>query len=84
MASLIKPGSVKILTKDGEVHVSLTIDLNLNLNAEGISTGAEVRYVKNESDTSNSSNVAKKEEKFEWAIPDFEEAPKINFGKKEV
>lgn len=82
MASLIKPGTVKILTKDGEVQVSLSIDLNINLNSQGLSVVAG-EVVATEVVPSKS-GASKKEEKFEWAIPDFEEAPKINFGKKEV
>jgi len=83
VASLIKPGTVKVLTKDGEVQVSLTIDLNINLNSHGLSINAEGTAVESDSGASFGGS-AKKEEKFEWAIPDFEEAPKINFGKKEV
>lgn len=82
MASLIKPGSVKLVTKDGEIQVSLTIDLNLNINADG-SLGpsrAETSQVNEESKVQSQNT----KEKFEWAIPDFEDAPKINFGKKEV
>lgn len=83
MASLIKPGSVKVVTKDGEVQVSLTIDLNLNLNAGGgLSTDNGEILINEMSKSSNTQS--KKEDKFEWAIPDFEDAPKISFGKKEV
>lgn len=80
MASLIKPGSVKVLTKDGEIQVSLTVDINVNLNTEGLVL--ESRIKKNE-DASFEEPSVKKEEKIEWEIPDFE-APseKIDFGKK--
>lgn len=80
MASLIKPGSVKIVTKEGEIQVSLTIDLNINVNSEGLPSG--VRSLQLNEEVKVKSQESK--EKFEWAIPDFEEAPKINFGKKEV
>jgi len=81
VASLIKPGSVKVVTKEGEIQVSLTIDLNINVNSDGLpsSGGQSIQF--------NEEVKAKAQEskdKFEWAIPDFEEAPKINFGKKEV
>lgn len=78
MASLIKPGTVKVSSKDGEVQVSLTIDLNLSLNSDGLVVGT--RSV----EASYSGAPSKEKEKFEWAIPDFEDAPKIDFGKKEV
>jgi hypothetical protein len=80
VASLIKPGSVKIVTKEGEIQVSLTIDLNINVNSEGLPSG--VRSLQLNEEVKVKSQESK--EKFEWAIPDFEEAPKINFGKKEV
>lgn len=81
MASLIKPGSVKVLTKDGEIQVSLTVDINVNLNTEGLVL--ESRIKKNEDVASFEESSIKKEEKIEWEIPDFE-APseKIDFGKK--
>ena len=78
MAHLIKPGAVKITTKDGEIQVSLTIDLNLNLNGSGLSLPDEVALNKESTKAKE-----RKEERIEWAIPDFEDAPKINFGKKE-
>ena len=31
MPQLIKPGSVRVVSKDGEVTVAITIDLNINL-----------------------------------------------------
>jgi len=80
VASLIKPGSVKVVTKEGEIQVSLTIDLNINVNSEGLPSG--VRSLQLNEEVKVKSQESK--EKFEWAIPDFEEAPKINFGKKEV
>lgn len=78
MASLIKPGSLKVVSKDGEVQVSLTIDLNVNINSN------ENFFSNNKTLENNSSNEGSKEkkDKFDWAIPDFEEAPKLDFGKK--
>ena len=31
MPQLIKPGEVKVITKDGEVKISISLDLNINL-----------------------------------------------------
>lgn len=71
MPALIKPGSVKIITKEGEVQVSITLELNINLNADGVKVGTQA--------------VERKEEpeKNDWAIPDFNASPKLNFGKRE-
>jgi hypothetical protein len=71
MPNLIKPNSVKVITKDGEITVSLQIDLNINLNQNGTS------FTSN-----NTGGVANnKDDDFEWAIPDFQKAEKVNFGK---
>lgn len=73
MPQLIKPGDVKILTKDGEMKISISLDLNINLN-DLANLAPSVKK--------DSSEVAvKTQEKIEWAIPDFAPAEKINFGK---
>lgn len=69
MPQLIKPGSVRILTHEGEVQVSITLELNINLNTDGIKVSAQA--------------VQEKPQRDDWAIPDFEASPKLNFGKRE-
>lgn len=77
MASLIKPGNVKIITKEGEIQVSLTLDININMNTEGLlSQGIERKSIETELE-----KKIKKEEDFAWEIPSFEEGSKIEFGK---
>ena len=71
MPQLIKPGSVKIMTKEGEVQVSITLELNINLNTDSVRVVSQVVEQK------------EKPQKDEWAIPDFEASPKLNFGKRE-
>ena len=73
MPSLIKPGTVRVLTQDGEVQVSITLELNINLNTEGVLQVSGQSMVKKEVE----------KESVEWAIPDFNESPKIDFGKQE-
>lgn len=74
MAHLIQPNSVKVVTKDGEITVSLQIDLNINLNQHGAlaDTGTNVNA---------KVNSKKTEDEVAWAIPDFKPSEKINFGK---
>lgn len=74
MPNLIKPNNVKIITKDGEIIVSLQIDLNINLNQSG------VNFSSSNSNANGGANTGKDED-FEWAIPDFQKAEKVNFGK---
>lgn len=74
MPQLIKPNDVKIVTKDGEVKISISLDLNINMGE--ISGGVNIL----KSDV-ESKATKKEEDKIQWAIPDFTPAEKINFGK---
>ena len=73
MAQLIKPQNVKVVTKEGELLISLQLDININLNQSGsfVSTAQDVSKVK----------VANKDDEVEWAIPEFKPSEKIKFGK---
>lgn len=77
MAQLVKPGEVKVVSRDGELIISLQIDLNINLNQTGsivVEGGVQAKsqnFAKNET----------KEEDGSWLIPDFKPAEKIKFGK---
>lgn len=75
MPNLIRPNSVKVITQDGEVQVSITLDLNINLNTEGIVTAQNIESKKEEK------KIEEPKEETLWAIPDFDSMPKINFGK---
>jgi len=76
MAQLIKPQNVKVVTKDGELFISLQLDININLNQSGTIAVADQTI-------SGQSNLkAKKDEDdVAWAIPDFKPTEKIKFGK---
>ena len=41
MPQLIKPGNVKIMTQDGEVQVTIALELTINLNADVINFYAQ-------------------------------------------
>ncbi len=78
MVNLIKPYQTKIVTKNGECQVSITLDLNINLNSDGLVLGVSAKDAKakkkqqEEDDTVN----------WDAAIPDFSSGGKIDFGKK--
>lgn len=76
MPQLIKPGTVKILTNDGEVQVSISLDLTINLNTDGIKVAAQATEI---SKKNNESSIP---DGGDWLIPDFDASPKIDFGKK--
>jgi hypothetical protein len=75
MAQLIRPSDVKIVTKDGELKVSITLDLNINMNGSIEAVSGDVKGVMNKKESSVDA-----EDKVAWAIPDFA-SEKINFGK---
>jgi hypothetical protein len=63
------------------VHVTISVDLNINLNAEGITSGATGSSV---STVENKSGIKQEnKESAIWEIPDFGASPKIDFGKKD-
>ena len=78
MAQLVKPGEVKIITRDGELLISLQIDLNINLNQSG-SVVVEGGVQATHTNVTNNSTV--ENEDSSWLIPDFKPAEKIKFGK---
>jgi len=71
MVQLIKPSEVRVITQQGECTVSIVLELNINLNAEGLRT-----TTKAVSDLT----PPKEAEQVEWAIPEFTTS-KIKFGK---
>jgi hypothetical protein len=79
MAQLIQPNNVKVITKDGEIQVSLTIDLNITLNQTGtINVEGGINSV---SGTMPKTVKSADDDKVEWAIPDFVPEPRVKFGK---
>jgi hypothetical protein len=75
MAQLIRPSDVKIVTKDGELKVSITLDLNINMNGSIEAVSGDVKGM-----VSKKESLVDAEDKVAWAIPDFA-SEKINFGK---
>ena len=74
MPNLIRPAVTHVITKDGEVQVSITIDLNLNLTTGGIITAS--------ADVEATPLPKKKEEEDLWEIPSFKSGGKLKFGKQ--
>lgn len=75
MAQLIKPAT-KIITKDGECEITISIELNINLNSAGIAT------VEAQSKTVETKAIEEKApEQDEWVMPDFSMLQKVQFGK---
>jgi hypothetical protein len=71
MPNLIKQGEARVITKNGEVFVNISLELNIKL--EGVSTQGLPPVA-------GSVSALAKEEKVNWEIPDFSPG-KIDFGK---
>lgn len=77
MAQRIVPSKVVTVTKEGECHVFITLDLNININAGGqfqVSPSQVAEPVEPEEH---------EEDKTEWQIPEFGtfNSNLLNFGK---
>lgn len=76
MAQLIKPQDVKIVTKQGECEVSIVLELNININADGLQVTAQAN-----NKPAVVEMTEKKEKEQDWFIPEFSNSTKVNFGK---
>ncbi len=75
MAQVLKPSELKIVTKDGELEITLKLDINININQSDVS-------VKTEASNAKTKDVKPSiDEKTNWEIPDFGPSPKLKFGK---
>ena len=81
LAQLIRPGSVKVLSQDGEVRVTIDLQLTINLNGDGLTVGATATAANGNLESLAEKMV--KADKIAWEIPDFGPVPKVDFGKKE-
>jgi hypothetical protein len=75
MPQHISTGKIVTVTKEGEVHLSITLDLNINLKADGqfgVTTLAAEAVEKPKEIEKDS---------FEYEIPDFSSGFKVDFGK---
>lgn len=73
MPQFVRPGQVQVLSQDGEVKVTIALELTINLNTDGVKVSAQAIEQKQE----------KQPESNDWMIPDFGTSPKLNFGKRE-
>ena len=76
MAQLIKPSSVKVISQEGEVKVTIALELTINLNSDGLKVSGAPEAGKAERRKDS-------EDKVLWEIPDFGPVPKLGFGKKD-
>jgi hypothetical protein len=72
MPNLIKPGEARVITKNGEVFVNISLELTVKLDGSNISVAAN--------GIQDKAKLADQGEKINWEIPDFS-SDKIQFGK---
>jgi hypothetical protein len=73
MVQKISPARIVTVTKDGECHLTITLELNINVNGAG-NVSASVK--------SEDKFIQEDEDKIDFMIPDFLSGAKIDFGKK--
>lgn len=76
MPQVVGPGQIVTVVKDGECRVSITLDLNININQSG-EVSASASVVGQE----RTKIPAKDMDKVEYEIPDFTSDLKVDFGK---
>jgi hypothetical protein len=67
-----------IITKQGECEITLKLELNININSNG---GVNVSATSMPVTPSARIPLPPEEESINWAIPDFRDTEKIQFGK---
>jgi hypothetical protein len=79
LGQLLKPNNVKVVTKDGEMHITISLELSINLNSDNLKIAAAPNFV-----VPQAEEKLKKQSTDEpmWEIPDFSPMPKVDFGKK--
>lgn len=75
MPQVISP-KTKIVTKDGECHITISLELTINLNTNGLAlpTSSPNEEIKPKS-------LAVAEDKVDLMVPEFESIGKFKFGK---
>lgn len=68
MAQLITPNTVKVVSQNGEVTISLKLDLNINLNQNGGIASIDATDTGNEI---TKKIIKKSDDDVQWEIPDF-------------
>lgn len=71
MAQIISPVKMMTVTQDGECHLTITLELNINVNSSGDVVASLAQ-----------TPIPKKVEETDLEIPDFLSGKKVTFGKK--
>lgn len=80
LANLLKPNTVKVVTQDGELHVTISLELTINLNSDDLKIAVAPTHVVADYPVAKKTGTTNDNPK--WEIPDFTSTPKVEFGKK--
>lgn len=72
MPNLIKQGEARVVTKNGEVFVNISLELTIKLDGSNLQTAVGIG--------GGETKIPRQEDKVNWEIPDFS-SNKIDFGK---
>ena len=73
MPTVTRRGNVQIITREGEIKITLEIDININ-------AGGDITVHAAAKETSNNPRLEQVEENI-WTVPEFGPTEKLNFGK---
>ena len=82
MANLLKPNQVKVVTKDGELQVTISLELTINLNSDNLKIASAPTHVVPDMTAPVAKKTVADDDNPMWEIPDFAPMPKVDFGKK--
>lgn len=74
MPQIISPSQI-VMTKDGEIRVTIALELNININSAGQISTTICEPPENELPKSKFDEV-------EWELPELSSGVKVEFGKK--
>ncbi len=74
MPQLITPAHIVTMTQDGEVKVTIVLELNINLNSGELSASLNAAPKKGDLPKS-------KYEEVDWSLPELSSGTKLEFGK---
>lgn len=75
MPQRITPSKIVTVSKDGEVHVTITLELNINLDTSG------VIQVANQHSADSRAPEEDEDDRVNWEVPDFNSVSDFQFGK---
>jgi hypothetical protein len=81
MPQIIRPASVKVVQRDGELEI--TLNINITIDGAVTATVDNDKTVTIQQEKQQVQQIQMPEDRVQQFIPDFSSGKKLNFGKKE-